>query len=147
MKRATIKALLNYLSQRIKFISIFRYVARLFKSIKIIIWCFAIKMKYFLDISNGSWNKCDSLHDLVLFVKNVKNTHWRVLLLETLQVSPCNFTKSDTPPWVYFCSYLVQLDCFGIGLGFFSNRPHVKVDTIPLGLTRPIPSGLQLPVL
>ena len=32
--------------------------------------------------------------------KIVKNTHGRVLLLVTLQVF--NFTKSNTPPWVFF---------------------------------------------
>ena len=30
-------------------------------------------------------------------IKNTKNTHGGVLLLEA-----CNFTKSNTPPWVFF---------------------------------------------
>ena len=35
-------------------------------------------------------------------LKNVKNTHRGVLLLVKLQASACNFTKSNTPPWVFF---------------------------------------------
>ena len=34
--------------------------------------------------------------------KNVKNTHGGVLLLVKLQASVCNFTKNNTPPWVFF---------------------------------------------
>ena len=35
-------------------------------------------------------------------LKNVKNTHGGVLLLVKLQAEACNFTKSSTPPWVFF---------------------------------------------
>ena len=35
-------------------------------------------------------------------LKNVKNTHGGVLLLAKLQAEACNFTKSNTPPWVFF---------------------------------------------
>ena len=35
-------------------------------------------------------------------LKNVKNTHGGVLLLIKLQAEACNFTKSNTPPWVFF---------------------------------------------
>ena len=35
-------------------------------------------------------------------VKNVKNTHGGVLLLVKLQALVCSFTKSSTPPWVFF---------------------------------------------
>ena len=38
------------------------------------------------------------LHNL----KNVKNTHVRVLLFVKLQAEACNFTESNTPPWVFF---------------------------------------------
>ena len=38
------------------------------------------------------------LHNL----KNLKNTHGGVLLLVKLQVLTYNFTKSNTPPWVFF---------------------------------------------
>ena len=34
-------------------------------------------------------------------LKNVKNTHGGVLLLVKLQASVCNFSKSNTPPWVF----------------------------------------------
>ena len=37
------------------------------------------------------------LHNL----KNVKNTHGGVLILVKLQASACNFTKINTPPWVF----------------------------------------------
>ena len=42
---------------------------------------------------------CDALRDLVSLynVRNVKNTHGGVLLLEAY-----NFTKNNTPPWVFF---------------------------------------------
>ena len=39
-------------------------------------------------------------HSFVL--KNVKNTHGGVLLLVKLQANACNFTRSKTPPWVFF---------------------------------------------
>ena len=41
---------------------------------------------------------CYSLHNL----KNVKNTHGGVLILVKLQAEACNFTKTNTPPWVFF---------------------------------------------
>ena len=41
---------------------------------------------------------CYHLHNL----KNVKNTHGGVLLSVNLQVETCNFTKSNTPPWLIF---------------------------------------------
>ena len=41
---------------------------------------------------------CYHLHNL----KNVKNTDGGVLLLAKLDASARNFTKSITPPWVFF---------------------------------------------
>ena len=38
-------------------------------------------------------------------LKNVKNTHGGVLLLEKLQAETSNFTKSNTPPWVFFAYF------------------------------------------
>ena len=35
-------------------------------------------------------------------LKNVKCTHGGVLLLVKLQAEACNYTKSNTPPWVFF---------------------------------------------
>ena len=43
-------------------------------------------------------NPCHHLHNL----KNVKNNHGGMLLLLKMQVSTCNFTKSTTPPWMFF---------------------------------------------
>ena len=34
--------------------------------------------------------------------KNVKNSHGGVLLLVKFQAETCNFTKSNTPPWMFF---------------------------------------------
>ena len=51
------------------------------------------------------WIIYDALHNMVPFIynlKNVKNTHGGVLLLVSLQTSSSNFTKSNTPPWVFF---------------------------------------------
>ena len=44
----------------------------------------------------------DVLRNLVPFVqfKNVKNTHGGVVLVN--ECLACNFTKSNTPPWVFF---------------------------------------------
>ena len=35
-------------------------------------------------------------------LKSVKNTHGGLLILVKLQVEACNFTKTNTPPWVFF---------------------------------------------
>ena len=35
-------------------------------------------------------------------LKSVKITHGRVLLLVKLEALACSFTKSNTPPWVFF---------------------------------------------
>ena len=35
-------------------------------------------------------------------LKNLKNAHGVVLLLAKLRALACNFTKSNTPPWVFF---------------------------------------------
>ena len=34
-------------------------------------------------------------------LKNLKNTHGEVLLSVKLQTEVCNFTKSNSPPWVF----------------------------------------------
>ena len=34
-------------------------------------------------------------------LKNVKNTHGRVLILVKLQAEACNFTKTNILPWVF----------------------------------------------
>ena len=35
-------------------------------------------------------------------LKNGKNTHGGVLILVKLQTEACNFTKINTPPWMFF---------------------------------------------
>ena len=47
---------------------------------------------------------CDALHDLVLFVqfKKPENPQGEVLHLLKLQASVYSFTKSSTPPCVFF---------------------------------------------
>ena len=35
-------------------------------------------------------------------LKNVKNTHGGVLVLVKLQAEPCNFSKINFSPWVFF---------------------------------------------
>ena len=42
------------------------------------------------------------------YLQNVKNTHGGVLPLVKLQLQACNFTKSNTPPWV-FLRFLFKL--------------------------------------
>ena len=49
-----------------------------------------------------------AIHYYLHNLKNVKNTKGRVLLLVKLQAKTCNFTKSDTPPWVLSTFFL---DC------------------------------------
>ena len=52
------------------------------------------------------WNEViENLYDLVAFVQNKKrdNIHEGVILLVKLRA--CNFTKSITPPWVFFTSF------------------------------------------
>ena len=39
-------------------------------------------------------------------LKNVKNTHGGVLMLVKFQASAYNFTKINTPPWVFFMSLI-----------------------------------------
>ena len=51
---------------------------------------------------------CDTSGDLVLYyyLRNVKNTNGGVLLLVKLQTEAFNFTKSNTPRWVFFYVFL-----------------------------------------
>ena len=37
-----------------------------------------------------------------------ENTHEVVLLLVKLQVEPCNLTKSNTPPWMFFTFFKLR---------------------------------------
>ena len=42
---------------------------------------------------------------------NVKNTHGGVILSVKLQTEACNFTKSITPPWVFFTFFKLYKWC------------------------------------
>ena len=58
-----------------------------------------------LELLNfGYMTVCDVLRDLIPFVqfKKRENTHGGALLLVKLHAEVCNFTKSNTPPWVFF---------------------------------------------
>ena len=61
----------------------------------------------------------DALLDLVPFLynfKNVKNTHGGVIFLVKLLAEACNFTKSNSPPWVFFTLFkLYKLHQFAQG--------------------------------
>ena len=45
-----------------------------------------------------------ALRNFVPFVQYKKREKhpWRMLILVKLQASACNFTKINTPPWVFF---------------------------------------------
>ena len=61
--------------------------------------CINNKVGLSLEMANVMKVVCDALRDLVSLynVRNVKNTHGGVLLLEAY-----NFTKNNTLPWVFF---------------------------------------------
>ena len=44
-------------------------------------------------------------------LKNVENTHGGKLILVKLQASACNFTKINTPPWVFFTFFKLYKWC------------------------------------
>ena len=50
------------------------------------------------------WAICYHLHNL----KHVKNTHGGVLLLVKLHAKAWNFTKDNTPPWVFFTFFKLK---------------------------------------
>ena len=53
-----------------------------------------------------SWSSANVMRCAIWYhwcnLKNVKNTHGRILILVKLQAKACNFTKINTPPWVFF---------------------------------------------
>ena len=56
------------------------------------------------DVVVVAANICDSLRDfvpLVQFLKREKHPR-KVILLVKFQTPTCNFTRSSTPPWVFF---------------------------------------------
>ena len=46
-------------------------------------------------------------------LKNVKNTHEGVSILVKLQAKVCNFTKINSPPWVFF-TFFKLYKCYQI---------------------------------
>ena len=59
-----------------------------------------------------NFQKCGALRDLVPFVRFKKREkHPYVLLLVKLQASACNFTKNNTPPWVFFTFFKLCTWC------------------------------------
>ena len=72
------------------------------------------------------------LHNL----KNVKNTHGRVLLLVKLQVEACNFTKSNAPPWVFFMFFKLH-KWYQITQRITSVKIHVSYLPMKLLETQP----------
>ena len=43
-----------------------------------------------------------AIYHYLYSIEKVKNTHGEVLILAKLQALTCNFTKSNTPLWVFF---------------------------------------------
>ena len=43
-------------------------------------------------------------------LKKLKDTHGGVLLLVKFQPKVCNFTKCNTPPWVFFTFFKLKID-------------------------------------
>ena len=82
----------------------------------------------------NSWCYCDALLDLVPFVqlKNVKNTHGGVLLF----AEACNFTKINTPSWVFF-SFLKLYKWYQITQRIIFI---MKIDMFKVGIT-PVAKG------
>ena len=44
-------------------------------------------------------------------LKSVKNIHGQMLLLVKLQAEACNYTKSSTPPWLFFTFFKLYKKC------------------------------------
>ena len=76
-------------------------------------YCFTLKLPYFeiRKVFQCFWSKrvyfifnCGALHVWyhVYNLKNVKSTHGRLLLLVNLKASVWNFSKINTPLWVFF---------------------------------------------
>ena len=58
--------------------------------------------------------------------KNVKNTHGGMLLFIKLQTSAYNFTKSNTPPWVFF-TFFKLYKCYEI-----AQTSHTTINPSPI---------------
>ena len=86
------------------------------------------------------WN---ALHDFLPFaqINKRENTHGWVLLLVKLQAEACNFTKSETPPWIFFTFLKLykwnqiaqRITWSGFEVGFLSS--HVSNSRLELSLS------------
>ena len=60
----------------------------------------------FLLLCCVDWHTSYVIHYAIWYhlhnLKHVKNTHGGMLILVKLQAKACNFTKINTPPWVFF---------------------------------------------
>ena len=67
----------------------------------------------------------DVFRDLVSFVrfKNVKNTHGGVLLVVKLMAEAYNFSKSNTPPWLFF-AFLELYKWYQTAQSLLFQRPN-----------------------
>ena len=78
-------------------------------------------------------------------LKNVKNTHGGVLILVKLQASADNFTKINTPPWVFFTFVQMHVCMFVQIVQMVPNRAthHIllilQTETSTLGALHAIP--------
>ena len=72
--------------------------------------------------------------------KNVKNTYGRMLLLVKSQVPACNFTKSNTPPWLFLIFFKLHkasltrpLNALDSGFILYKNysTPQVTISMFP----------------
>ena len=73
-------------------------------------------------------NKCGVLRNLVSFVQFKKHEiiHGGVLLLVKMQASTCNFTKSNTPPWV-FLTFFKLYKWYQIAQSVSYSQQHIII--------------------
>ena len=71
------------------------FLSLLTKRNESLLWPNFVKWRWSFVVLRAIWYHSYNL-------KNVENTHGGVLILVNLQTEACNFTKSNTPPWVFF---------------------------------------------
>ena len=72
------------------------------------------------------WCVC-TIWDYLCNFKNVKNIHGGVLILVKLQASSCNFSKINTPPWVFFTFFKLH-KWYQIAQRIFNNYSVTAVN-------------------
>ena len=78
---------------------------------------------------------------LTLDMKNMKNTHGGVLLLA------CNFTKSNTPPWVFFTFFKLYNGTKLSNASHTESTMHFFLSTAPTSSFLDKPSFRRLGML